>query len=60
MEGKERRRRTEQSRAESERERRDKSCLIEREMEKEESQAFSRKEDLPASADREEWVWLAS
>ena len=31
---------------------RDRSCLFEREMEKEETQAASRKEDLPASADR--------
>ena len=29
----------------------DRSCLFEREMEKEETQAASRKEDLPASAD---------
>ena len=30
---------------------RDRSCLFEREMEKEETQAASRKEDLPASVD---------
>ena len=31
---------------------RDRSCLFEREIEKKETQAASRKEDLPASADR--------
>ena len=45
------RRRAEREREEKEREGRDRSCLFERETEKEETQAASRKEDLPASVD---------